>query len=196
MTAVRLPAAQRRRQLLEVALSVFARRGYHETSMNDLAAEAGVTKPVLYQHFPSKGALYLELVDDVGGRLIDAIEEAAGDTVDARGQLVNGLRAYFSFVADQRRAFALLFGGSAPRDDELVHAVRAAEAAVSDAIAGILGDRIPAARRGEVTAAIVGVAEGTARHWAATGRRRTPDELAESAATLLWDGLGAIADAR
>ena len=50
----RLPAAERRDQLLVVALDVFASQGFHATSMNDIAAAAGVTKPVLYQHFSSK----------------------------------------------------------------------------------------------------------------------------------------------
>ena len=52
--STRLPAARRRRQLLEVALKVFAEQGYHDASMNDIAIAAGVTKPVLYQHFTSK----------------------------------------------------------------------------------------------------------------------------------------------
>ena len=63
--ASRLPAARRRRQLLDVALELFAARGYHTTSMNDIAEAAGVTKPVLYQHFRSKRELYLELLEDV-----------------------------------------------------------------------------------------------------------------------------------
>ena len=62
---VRLPAEQRRTQLLEVAVEVFAERGFHATSMDEVAEAAGVTKPVLYQHFPSKRALYRELLDDV-----------------------------------------------------------------------------------------------------------------------------------
>ena len=53
-TTVRLPAAERRRQLLDVALHAFAENGFHKTSMNDVAEAAGVTKPVLYQHFASK----------------------------------------------------------------------------------------------------------------------------------------------
>src|SRR5687768_4632909 len=72
-TPTRLPAARRRQQLLDVALGVFAERGFHPTSMNDLAEAAGVTKPVLYQHFGSKRELYLELLDDVGTRLRTAI---------------------------------------------------------------------------------------------------------------------------
>jgi len=71
----RLPAAVRRRQLLDVATSAFARRGFHATSMTDVAVAAGVTKPVLYQHFASKRALYLEALNDVGCRLRQSIEK-------------------------------------------------------------------------------------------------------------------------
>jgi len=73
---VRLPAARRRRQLLDVALGVFAASGFHRTSMEEVADAAGVTKPVLYQHFGSKRELYLELLDDVGGRLMATISAA------------------------------------------------------------------------------------------------------------------------
>ena len=83
--ATRLPAARRRKQLLDVALEVFAERGFHPTSMNDLAEAAGVTKPVLYQHFGSKRELYLELLDDVGGRLRDAIGKATSEAAGAPG---------------------------------------------------------------------------------------------------------------
>ena len=72
----RLPAAARRRQLLDSALDVFAARGYHGASMNDVADAAGVTKPVLYQHFDSKQDLYLALLEEVGRRLITAIAKA------------------------------------------------------------------------------------------------------------------------
>src|SRR3546814_2702440 len=71
----RLPAARRREQLLEVALHVFASRGFHQTSMNDVAEAAGVTKPVVYQHFTSKRALYLELLELVSRRLMASIDQ-------------------------------------------------------------------------------------------------------------------------
>ncbi len=60
----RLPAPARREQILDVSVQVFARRGFHSTSMNDVAEAAGVTKPVLYQHFDSKQDLYLALLDE------------------------------------------------------------------------------------------------------------------------------------
>ena len=66
----RLTATARREQLLDVALEVFARAGYHGTSMNDVAEAAGVTKPVLYQHFESKRELYQALLDEVGDRML------------------------------------------------------------------------------------------------------------------------------
>ena len=63
MAAARMPAAQRRTQLMDVAMRVFSREGYHGATMADVADAAGVTKPVLYQHFPSKRDLYLALLD-------------------------------------------------------------------------------------------------------------------------------------
>ena len=75
---MRLPAEQRRSQLLLVAVEVFGERGFHATSMDEVAEAAGVTKPVLYQHFPSKRALYRELLDDVDAQLV-ARQARAGD---------------------------------------------------------------------------------------------------------------------
>ncbi|MGE3326101.1 MAG: TetR/AcrR family transcriptional regulator, partial [Acidimicrobiia bacterium] len=70
---VRLPAVERRDQLLRVALTMFSSKGFHSTSMNDVAEAAGVTKPVLYQHFASKRQLFKELLADEGDRLRNAI---------------------------------------------------------------------------------------------------------------------------
>src|SRR3954453_17939880 len=112
----RLPAARRRTQLLQVALGVFPDNGFHVTSMNDIAEAAGVSKPVLYQHFRSKRELYLELLEDVGGGLRDAIGKATSEAPGPRQQVEAGFAAYFQFVADHRSAFRLLFGGGSRRD--------------------------------------------------------------------------------
>ena len=109
----RLPAAERRDQLLAVALDVFASQGFHATSMNDIAAAAGVTKPVLYQHFPSKRGLYLELLRDVGDRLMAAIGKATAEAGSAHMQVERGFQAYFHFVAEERTSFVFLFGSGA-----------------------------------------------------------------------------------
>ena len=112
----RLPAPRRKEQLLDVALHVFAERGFHLTSMNDVADAAGVTKPVLYQHFPSKRALYLELLRSVGSRLMAHIAAATQRAGGPREQVEDGLRAYFTFVAEHAAAYRLMFGGGTRRD--------------------------------------------------------------------------------
>src|SRR4051794_27038171 len=134
----RLPAPRRRRQLLDVALTVFAERGYHPTSMNDLAEAAGATKPVLYQHFRSKRALYLEPNDAVGARLRDAIGKATPEAAGPHDQVRAGFRAYFTFVAAEQPAFQLLFGGGARRDGEFSDAVRLVEESIAETIAALI----------------------------------------------------------
>lgn len=191
--STRLPAPRRRRQLLDVALKVFAERGYHATSMNDVAETAGVTKPVLYQHFRSKRALYLELLEDVGGRLRDAIEKATAQADGPREQVHAGFRAYFTFVEQQQPAFQLLFGGGARRDEEFADAVRTVEVSIAETIAElIVVEGLDADRRLLLAHGIVGVAEGTSRHWLANGMAGNADELAVQVATLAWAGLRGV----
>ena len=134
----RLSAVDRREQLLAVALSTFAGAGYHETSMNDVADAAGVTKPVLYQHFESKRDLYQALLDDVGHRLVTAVTSATADAENGRQRTERGFRAYFHWVAENREAFLLLFGGSSRVDPEFAEAVRRVTAQAADAIAPLI----------------------------------------------------------
>ncbi|MEY2431443.1 MAG: hypothetical protein QOC92_1168 [Acidimicrobiaceae bacterium] len=191
--STRLPAPRRRRQLLDVAMKVFAERGYHPTSMNDLAEAAGVTKPVLYQHFRSKRALYLELLEDVGGRLRDTIGKATSEAGSPREQVRAGFRAYFTFVASQQQEFQLLFGGGARRDQEFADAVRSVEVSIAETIASlIVVDGLDDDRRLLLAHGIVGVAEGTSRHWLANGMTGGADELAEQVASLAWAGLRGV----
>ena len=191
--STRLPAPRRRRQLLTVALRVFAERGYHPTSMNDLAEAAGVTKPVLYQHFRSKRALYLELLEDVGDSCATPIDKATTEAGTPREQVHAGFRAYFEFVAKQQLAFQLLFGGGARRDEEFADAVRRVEVSIADSIAAlIVVDGLDDDRRRLLAHGIVGVAEGTSRHWLANGMTGSAEVLAEQVAALAWAGLRGV----
>jgi len=190
---LRLPAARRRKQLLDVALQVFAARGFHPTSMNDLAEAAGVTKPVLYQHFGSKRELYLEILEDVGGRLRDAIEKATSEAAGPREQVARGFAAYFQFVAEHQAAFQLLFGGGTRRDEEFATYVRRVEDNIADAIATLIEvEGLTASERRLLAHGIVGLAEGTSRHWIHEGLPGAPAELAARVAELAWAGLRGI----
>jgi AcrR family transcriptional regulator len=190
----RLPAVRRRRQLLDVALQLFAARGFHGASMDDLAEAAGVTKPVLYQHFGSKRELYLEVLDDVGNRLLEAIGKAAAAAGGPRQQVENGFSAYFRFVADNESAFRVLFVGSGRDSDEggFVDAVRRVEDAIADAIAVLIEADIEDEHRRLLAHGIVGLAESTSRHWLRHGRREGPEVLARRLADLAWAGLRSV----
>src|SRR6478752_2366041 len=122
--APRLPAPARREQILDVAVQVFARNGFHGTSMNDVADAAGVTKPVLYQHFDYKQELYLALLNEVGRRMLLAITKATAGATTGREMTELGVNDYFRFVADDRGAVLLLYETRASRDDEETTAVR------------------------------------------------------------------------
>jgi AcrR family transcriptional regulator len=164
----RLPADQRREQLLEVALGLFALRGFAATTMDDIATAAGVTKPLLYQHFESKRALYLELVDAVGRDMLIAIETATSAAEGPRQQVEAGFAAYFDLVVRYEDAFRLLFGSDMPDDPELSRALRRVEDAVAEAVDSMIDAGLDSEHRRLLAYAVVGMATGASRHWLAT----------------------------
>jgi AcrR family transcriptional regulator len=110
----RVPRAVREEQLLEVAEGVFAQQGYQGTSIEDIARAAGVTRPVVYDHFGSKEGIYLACVRRARAELERLINEAAGAANDPGAQLWGGINAYFEFVERHGPAWDVLFGqGSA-----------------------------------------------------------------------------------
>ncbi|HEU5084135.1 MAG TPA: TetR/AcrR family transcriptional regulator [Acidimicrobiales bacterium] len=189
----RLPAARRREQLLEVALHVFAERGFHQTSMNDVADAAGVTKPVLYQHFTSKRALYLELLELVSSRLMAAIDEATSTAAGPREQVERGLRAYFRFVVDANDEYRLMFGGGTRRDVEFAQEAARLERGIAEVIAELITVAGLADHERLLLAhGIVGLAEGATRLWLTDAVDLDPDEVAARVADLAWRGLRGI----
>ena len=105
----RMPRRERRVQLLESALEVFVAQGYHAAAMDDIADRAGVSKPVLYQHFDSKQDLYLALIDSSAAHLDSRLAEALGSTNDPHEQVHATYRAYFDFVVSHREEFVIIF---------------------------------------------------------------------------------------
>src|SRR5438132_14251031 len=115
---MRLPADQRRLQLLDVARDRFGEKGFNATSMDEIAEAAGVTKPVLYQHFPSKRALYVELLEETGRQLLSTLADATARADSLRERVELGFRAYFRFAVGNRSAFLFLLGTSLRSDPE------------------------------------------------------------------------------
>ena len=191
--STRLPAARRRRQLLDVALRVFAERGFHAASMNDIAIAAGVTKPVLYQHFTSKRELFAELLRDVGRDLQDTITKAVTAAAGPREMVELGFAAYFAYVNQHRDAFQLFYGGSMARDAEFAEVVNQTESAVAALVAGLIEiDGLSPGQRRVLGHGIVGMIEGASIHWLKTNSDADPATLAHQLADLAWLGLRGV----
>jgi AcrR family transcriptional regulator len=194
----RLTAEQRRHQLFAVALELFAQRGYRPTTMDDIAERAGVTKPLLYQHFSSKRALYLELVDSIAQDLLTAIRRAVIRAEGPRQQVELGFAAYFKLVVSNEAEFRLLYGRDHADDLELGRALRTVEDAIAEAIDPLIDAGLDADHRRLLAYGIVGMAEGASRHFM-TNRPTTDAEADEEAqrlagrmADLAWAGLRSV----
>ena len=189
---MRLPAEQRRRQLLGVATELFADRGFHATSMEDIAEAAGVTKPVLYQHFPSKRALYRELLDDVDRLLTERLVEATASVATGRERVQAGFAAYFHFVTGNRASFRLLFGASVRNDAEFAAVAEATIDRVAELIAELIDIDAASEHRRTLAHAMVGMAEATSRRVANDEGEEDPDRLARWLAEMAWFGLRGV----
>lgn len=158
--------------------------------MNEVAEAAGVTKPVLYQHFRSKRDLYRQVLSDVGGQLLDAIAKATTAARTPHEQVELGFKAYFRFVATDEAAFRVLFGGGTRRDEEFAAQVAEVEAAIAEAIATLIDvEELTEPQRRHLAQGLVGLAEGASRAWVAEGGHEAPDEMARLLANLAWAGL-------
>ncbi|MHB8220630.1 MAG: TetR/AcrR family transcriptional regulator [Acidimicrobiales bacterium] len=203
-SARRLTADERRRQLFTVALNLFAERGFRSTTMDDIAEVAGVTKPLVYQHFSSKRALYLELVDSVAKELVAAIGEAVAHAPGPRQQVEMGFAAYFDMVVTHEAAFRLLYGRN--YDDELGEALRRVEDAIAAAIEPLIAAGLDDGHRRFLAHAVVGMAEGASRCWITGRGGQAPQgaadgtgeddpiarRLAGRLADLAWAGLRSV----
>ncbi|MDA8047483.1 MAG: TetR/AcrR family transcriptional regulator [Actinomycetota bacterium] len=193
----RMPAAARRSQLLAVALGRFAAGGYHETSMEEIAEAAGVTKPVLYQHFQSKQELFLELLEQEGRHLLRDVETRAAAETLPYHRVLAGFGAYFDFVCHRTSAFQIIFGSGARLSDEFTDSVRRLEEAIASVIARFIEADIDEEHRDLLGHAIVGLGEVAGRRWVATHTDggldpAEADRLATRLADLVWAGLRSL----
>jgi len=187
---IRLSAPERRAQLTEAALAVFSNEGYQATTMDAVAAEAGVTKPVLYQHFPSKRSLFLVLLADVGHQLNQMVSEAVAEADSPREQVEQGFRAFFRFISDSPERFRLLFGEGVRADTEFSAELVRVERTIADFIAQHIEiEGLHSDERLILAHGMVGLAEATGRHLVASGRSSDHSAFAARVAAMAWGGL-------
>jgi AcrR family transcriptional regulator len=191
LPSTRLPAASRRRQLLAVAKEVLGDRGFHQTTMAEIAAAAGVTKPVLYQHFSSKRDLYTAVLRDAGNQLQEAINEANDRAESPREQVELGFEAYVRFVQEDPNGFRLLFSSTSRRDEEWAAIGESVTNSIAEtAAARIQVEGMSPSHRRVLARGLIGMAEGMMRYWHSGDVDGLDfDDLLADLQTLAWRGL-------
>jgi AcrR family transcriptional regulator len=187
----RLPRPARRRQLLGAAQEVFVAQGYHAAAMDEIAERAGVSKPVLYQHFPGKLELYLALLDESVEGLVAIVRDALSSTTDNKQRVPATFQAFFDFVSSSGEAFRLVFESDLSNEPEVRARLNRTMHACADMISQFI--REDAGLSDEeahlLGMALVGMAQVSSRYWLSTDRA-IPKEAAEQLlARLAWRGI-------
>jgi AcrR family transcriptional regulator len=188
----RMPRDQRRIQLLEAANDVFTTRGYHAAAMDDIADAAGVSKPVLYQHFGSKLDLYLALLDISCDRLVDVVREALDSTEDNADRVVATMGAFYEFVSSASGEFRFVFESDLTGDGQVQRRLWRVNNEIADAIAEVIvsDTGLPADRAKLLAISLVGTAQVSARYWVSEGRRDVDlEEAKQLVSRLAWRGI-------
>lgn len=187
----RMPRRERRAQLLESALRVFVEHGYHAAAMDDIAERAGVSKPVLYQHFPGKLELYLALLDESCDTVIDNCRAALASTTDNKGRVEATIDAFYSYVASDTGAFRLVFESDLTSEPAVAERVDRVTNECATAITEVItaDTQLPEEASRLLAVSLVGMAQVSARFWLREGGELTQSEAAALVATLSWRGI-------
>jgi AcrR family transcriptional regulator len=178
----RLPRAERERQVLDVAHARFAEHGFAAVTMDEVAADAGVTKPLLYAYFGNKERLYLACLERAGEAMFATVGEAVSHADSPADALRRGLHAFFAFVDEDRDAWRVLFDETLPAGGEIAERVAEYRERLLALVAQTNIARLPEQRRAahateiEATSvALLGAAEALARWWLRTGAMPAAD---------------------
>ena len=187
----RLPRKARRAQLLDSALEVFVAQGYHAAAMDDIAERAGVSKPVLYQHFPGKMELYLALLEQSSDRIIDATREALASTQDNKLRVLATIQVFYEYVANAQGEFRLVFESDLTNEPLVRAQVDRVTAVCSEEIAKVIHEDtgLPDEASRLLAVSLVGMAQVSARFWLEGGGEIDQTEAASLVASLAWRGI-------
>ncbi|MFL6178570.1 MAG: TetR/AcrR family transcriptional regulator [Actinomycetes bacterium] len=187
----RLNKAERRSQLLDAARDVFVTSGYHAAAMDEIAERAGISKPVLYQHFPGKLELYLALLDAGVEQLIGAVEAALASTEDNEERVVATMTAYFEFIAEPESTFRLVFESDLRSEPAVRERVERASQECTRAVAAVIADDTQLDRESAMllAAGLTGAAQVSARWWLTQDGALPRDTAERLVASLAWRGI-------
>lgn len=193
----RLSKQERRRRLLLAAQQIFGEKGYRKAEVDDIAGRAGVTKPMLYRHFPGgKAEVFMEVLDDHIRVLLRALWEAMASSNDARDRLYNGLEAYLGFAEENPEGFKLLVDSSAELDSGVGDRLREVRDSIARGLQIAIGDVMKGAGLAPEGApiyahALLGGVESVVSWWL---EEKEPDRetVVDYMLAFLWRGFGGL----
>ena len=189
--SARLPRDERRAQLLVAALEVFTAAGYHSAAMDEIADRANVSKPVLYQHFPSKLELYLAVLDLHIGSLVFAIQKAIASNRENSSRVAATVEAYFGFIDSEGEAFRLLFESDMNLEPQVRERLNRMTYDCAAAVSAVISIDTGLGKEESMMLAvgIIGTVQTTARHWLDRDGKIDRQRATELVMNLIWRGI-------
>lgn len=190
----RLPRDERRALLLEAALAAFSEQGYHTTSMDEIAERAGVSKPVLYQHFDSKLDLYVALAERVRDDIVDTVRTALTSADENDERIAATLAAFFEFVDRPGSGYPLILASDMGGEPSVARILDEVQRDCAAAIGQLIQDQtdLHQEQANLLGMAITAQVQGVARHWYESGSPLPRDEAIELLLGLVWRGVGHV----
>jgi len=189
--SARLPRDERRAQLLVAALEVFTAAGYHSAAMDEIADRANVSKPVLYQHFPSKLDLYLAVLDLHIDSLVFAIQKAIASNRENSSRVAATVEAYFGFIDSEGEAFRLLFESDMNLEPQVRERLNRMTYDCAAAVSAVISIDTGLGKEESMMLAvgIIGTVQTTARHWLDRDGNIDRQRATELVMNLIWRGI-------
>ncbi|NBU93507.1 MAG: TetR/AcrR family transcriptional regulator [Actinobacteria bacterium] len=189
--ANRLPRDERRAQLLSAALEVFTAAGYHSAAMDEIADRANVSKPVLYQHFPSKLELYLAVLDLHIDSLVFALQKAIAEHRGNSDRVKATVVAYFGFIDAEGEAFRLLFESDMNLEPQVRERLNRMTYDCAAAVSAVISIETGLAKEESMMLAVglIGTVQTIARHWLDRDGKIDRNRATELVMNLIWRGI-------
>jgi len=190
----RLPRGERREQLLEAASEMFVDRGYHATGMDEIAERAGVSKPVLYQHFSSKLDLYLAVLQQHVEILVSSVRQALRTTTDNRQRLRSAVQSFFDFIEHDSQGYRLIFENDYVTEPQVAAQVKVATEACTDAVFDLISNDsgLDPHRARMIAVGLVAISVDCARYWINADRPVSKEDAVEGTVQFAWGGLAHV----
>ena len=187
----RLPRDERRAQLLTAALEVFTTAGYHSAAMDEIADHANVSKPVLYQHFPSKLDLYLAVLDIHIDSLVFTIQKAISANRENSSRVGATVEAYFGFIDSEGEAFRLLFESDMSLEPQVRERLNRMTYDNAAAVSAVISIETGLGKEESMMLAvgIIGTVQTSARHWLDRDGKIDRQRATELVMNLMWRGI-------